>query len=65
MKSQFPEAVHANNPIIKMGFWPGGDRDGNPFVSTDTTLKVADALRGGIIKMLLPGNKKIEATPYF
>jgi phosphoenolpyruvate carboxylase len=38
------------NPIIKMGFWPGGDRDGNPFVNTETTLKVADALRGGIIK---------------
>lgn len=50
LKSQFPDAVHPNNPIIKMGFWPGGDRDGNPFVNTDTTLKVADALRGGIIK---------------
>ena len=33
-----------------MGFWPGGDSDGNPFVNTDITLKVADALRGGIIK---------------
>ena len=41
---------HENNPIIKMGFWPGGDRDGNPFVNTEITLKVADALRGGIIK---------------
>ncbi len=50
MKNQFPEAIHDNNPVFKMGFWPGGDRDGNPFVNTDTTLKVADALRGGIIK---------------
>ncbi|MEO8109774.1 MAG: phosphoenolpyruvate carboxylase [Ginsengibacter sp.] len=50
MKTQFPDAVHPNNPIFKMGFWPGGDRDGNPFVNTDITLKVADALRGGIIK---------------
>jgi phosphoenolpyruvate carboxylase len=50
LKSQFPDAVHDNNPVIKMGFWPGGDRDGNPFVNTDITLKVADALRGSIIK---------------
>jgi phosphoenolpyruvate carboxylase len=50
LKNQFPDAVHDNNPVIKMGFWPGGDRDGNPFVNTDITLKVADALRGSIIK---------------
>ncbi|MDE3212191.1 MAG: phosphoenolpyruvate carboxylase, partial [Bacteroidota bacterium] len=50
LKSQFPDAVQPHNPIIKMGFWPGGDRDGNPFVNADITLKVADALRGSIIK---------------
>ena len=50
LKNQFPDAVDDNNPIITMGFWPGGDRDGNPFVKAATTLKVADALRGGIIK---------------
>ena len=50
LKHQFPDAVASNNPIINMGFWPGGDRDGNPFVNAATTLKVADALRGGIIK---------------
>ena len=50
LKTQFPEADYQNNPVIKMGFWPGGDRNGNPFVNTETTLKVADALRGGIIK---------------
>jgi phosphoenolpyruvate carboxylase len=51
IKSQFPDALNqAGSPIIKMGFWPGGDRDGNPFVKSDTTLKVAEALRGAIIK---------------
>jgi phosphoenolpyruvate carboxylase len=50
LKNQFPDADYKNNPVIKMGFWPGGDRDGNPYVNTETTLKVADALRGGIIK---------------
>ena len=48
--TQFPDAMSKNNPIIKMGFWPGGDRDGNPFVNTEITLKVAEALRGAIIK---------------
>ncbi|MEY4963666.1 MAG: hypothetical protein RLZZ323_985 [Bacteroidota bacterium] len=38
------------NPLIKLGFWPGGDRDGNPFVTTDITLKVADRLRTSILK---------------
>jgi phosphoenolpyruvate carboxylase len=38
------------NPVIRMGFWPGGDRDGNPFVKTETTLKVAEALRNTILK---------------
>src|SRR5579862_3167614 len=50
LKDQFPTSVHEKNPVIKMGFWPGGDRDGNPFVNVQTTLKVAEALRGGIIK---------------
>jgi len=29
LKNQFPDAVSDQNPIIQMGFWPGGDRDGN------------------------------------
>ena len=36
--------------IIKLGFWPGGDRDGNPFVTADITLKVAEELRISILK---------------
>lgn len=50
IKNQFGDAVPANKGIINMGFWPGGDRDGNPFVTADITMKVANALRGSIIK---------------
>jgi len=50
LKEQFPHAVDKNNAVVKMGFWPGGDRDGNPFVKAETTLRVAEALRGAIIK---------------
>ncbi len=49
-KNQFPDVVNPQNPIINMGFWPGGDRDGNPFVTASTSLQVADGLRGSIIK---------------
>jgi phosphoenolpyruvate carboxylase len=42
--------INIENPIIKLGFWPGGDRDGNPFVTTEITLKVADRLRSSILK---------------
>lgn len=31
--------------LIELGFWPGGDRDGNPNVSADSTKKVATLLR--------------------
>ncbi|MGD9252032.1 MAG: phosphoenolpyruvate carboxylase, partial [Desulfobacterales bacterium] len=36
--------------IIELGFWPGGDRDGNPFVTVDITTDVADELRMNLMK---------------
>jgi len=39
-----------HNDIINLGFWPGGDRDGNPFVKPETTLKVANKLKKSILK---------------
>ncbi|WP_299889020.1 phosphoenolpyruvate carboxylase [uncultured Lacinutrix sp.] len=39
-----------DNNIVNVGFWPGGDRDGNPFVTPDITLKVAMRLKDTVIK---------------
>ena len=36
--------------IIELGFWPGGDRDGNPFVTAAITADVADELRMNLMK---------------
>ena len=44
----FDHTYDGDNPFIELGFWPGGDRDGNPFVNAATTLKVAEALRSSI-----------------
>ena len=45
----FDNKYENQNPFIELGFWPGGDRDGNPFVNAATTIKVAKALRSSII----------------
>ncbi|RCS27856.1 phosphoenolpyruvate carboxylase [Polaribacter sp. WD7] len=39
-----------DNEIIDLGFWPGGDRDGNPFVTTEITLNVAERLRQTVLR---------------
>ncbi|MFY0712337.1 phosphoenolpyruvate carboxylase [Seonamhaeicola sp. NFXS20] len=49
-----------HNDIINVGFWPGGDRDGNPFVKPSTTLKVARKLKQSILKKYYADLKKLR-----
>ena len=39
-----------NNNLMSIGFWPGGDRDGNPFVTPEITMQVAQRLKQTIVK---------------
>lgn len=50
IRMTFPNETINTSNLIKMGFWSGGDRDGNPFVTVETTNAVADALRSSILK---------------
>mgnify|MGYP001193702944 CR=1 FL=1 len=49
-----------DNEIINLGFWPCGDRDGNPFVTTETTLRVAKKLRQTVLKNYYRDARKIK-----
>lgn len=42
---EFDLPADGNKQLIELGFWPGGDRDGNPNVTVESTRRVALLLR--------------------
>lgn len=48
--SSFFEEKDSFIPVMELGFWPGGDRDGNPFVTAQITRQVTKNLRTAVLK---------------
>lgn len=60
IKKMIPTDGFDNPGIIQLGFWPGGDRDGNPFATAETAAQVADELRMTLMKCYYQELKRLE-----
>lgn len=57
--SEFSQAFDDEVTLAKMGFWSGGDRDGNPFVTAETTRMTSRALRRAVFRCYYADLRKV------
>lgn len=65
ISEDYEEAINKNNKLFQIGFWPGGDRDGNPFVTVDTTLKIAAKLKKSVLNCYYKDILKLKRSLTF
>jgi len=65
IKNNLSDEDFDNANIIRIGFWPGGDRDGNPYITSEVTMNVADELRMSLMKCYYSNVKILEQKMTF
>lgn len=58
--TEIQKKIDCSRVNIELGFWPGGDRDGNPFVNAETTKAVASRLHQAILLLYCNDLHKIR-----
>jgi phosphoenolpyruvate carboxylase len=59
LKNTFPGLVSAANNFCRFGSWVGGDRDGNPFVTSEVTWETACYQRNLVIEKYLQSLREL------